>query len=68
MKPILKSRQVKICSIQNGLKQRNALTLLYRFVLEQIIRKPRENQEQLKLNGFWSVLMMFIYFAKTYKA
>jgi hypothetical protein len=40
MKPILKSRQVKICSIQNGLKQRNALALLYKFLLEHIIRNP----------------------------
>jgi hypothetical protein len=62
MKPTLKSRQVKICSLQNGLKQRNTLALLHKFV-----RKPCENQEQLKLNGFWSLLML-IYCTRTYKA
>jgi hypothetical protein len=41
--------------------------MLYKFDLEHIIRKPRENQEQLKMNGFWSVLMMLIYCTKNKK-
>jgi hypothetical protein len=38
--------------IQNGLKQRNALSpLLFNFPLECVIRKAQENQVRLKLNG-----------------
>jgi hypothetical protein len=41
----------------------------FNFVLEYAIMKVQENQKELKLNWthqFWSMLMMLIYWAKTY--
>jgi hypothetical protein len=45
-------------TIQNGLKQGDALTsLLFKFALGYVIRKVKKNQVELKLNGTCQLLV-----------